>query len=327
MPRPASSDGTPLFAKQPLALGRVPFKRTDDDSENMAINGESTSSVLIWDGDTTAWTKEAQGTVETYAKHTGTYGLDSGVRPQGQETRFDYGSNQDIAGTYDSVSFWMMPKAYPVGAQLKVLWRTSGGSNPGQTLLVSDYVSNMDLDVWQKVTIPIDDFALGADVAKFVLLYATQGGQQFYFDEFYLNQGGVGPQVFRVSSPTGKCWHVERVALVLSAGSTGWNSTAFANIAGGLANGLLLKYHKLGAEPVTYWTLNCKSNIELFGNLTVVNDVSFESSDVMIVFALEPSLSSVLLVDDDEVLEFLVRDNLSSLTRVRAFLHYGEETL
>ena len=327
MPRPASADGTPQWAKQPLALGRAAFKRTDDGSENMAINGENTSNVLIWDGDTTAWTLEAQGTAETYAAHSGTYGLDSGVRSAGQDTRFDSGVNQDIAGSYDSLSFWLQAKAFPEGSRLDIKWKTAGGGTPGSKLDVANYISNYDLDVWQKVTIPIDDFALGDDVAQLELTYAVKGGQQFYFDEFQLNQGGLGPKSFRVNSPTGRVWHVERVVLVISAGDAGWNSTAFANIAAGLDNGLLLKYHKIGTEPATYWTLNCKSNIELFGNLSVVNDVTFADSDLMLTFALEPELSSVLLIDDDEVLDFIVRDDIDSLTRVRAFLHYGEEIL
>jgi len=327
MPRPATPDGTPLVARQQLILGRAPFQSVTTASEEMAISGINTTSTLIWDGDASEWTLEAQGTAETYAAHTGTYGLDSGSRSVGQATRFDSGTNQDIAGSYDTVSFWMMPKSFKVNSSLDILWKTSAGGTPGTRLSVNDYVSNFDLDTWQKVTIPIDDFALGADVAQLELVYATQGPQQFYFDEFYLNSGGDGPQTFRVSSPTGQIWHVERVLVVISSGATGWDSTSFGDIASGLPNGFLLKYHKLGTETETYWVLNCKTNVELFGNYNISRDVSFADDEIMVVLSLEPVLSSVILVDDDEVLDFIVRDDLSGLGTLRAFLHFGRENV
>lgn len=322
-----TADGTRIVAKQQLDLGRAPFQNVLDASEDMAISGVNTTSALVWDGDASGWTLEAQGTVETYAAHDGTYGLDSGSRSVGQATRFDSGTNQDIAGTYDTVSFWMQPKAFKVNSKLDILWKTSAGGTPGTRLSVNDYVSNFDLDVWQKVTIPIDDFALGADVAQLELVYATQGPQQFYFDEFYLNSGGGGPQTFRVSSPTGQIWHVERLIVVIAAGEVGWNSGSFGDIASGLPNGFLLKHHKIGAEPETYWVLNCKTNVELFGNFNISRDVAFADNEIMVVLSLEPVLTSVILVDDDEVLDFVVRDDLSNLARLRAFLHFGREAV
>lgn len=324
---PSSEDGTLLTGKQQLKLGRSAFQRTDDASENMAINGDNDASTGVWNGDTTYWTLEAQGTPQTYAAHTGTYGLDSGVRTAGQDTRFDSGVNQDIAGTYDSVSFWMQPKAFPNAARLDIKWKTTAGGTPGTKLSVADYVTNFDLDAWQKVTIPIADFALGADVGQLELTYAVKGGQQFYFDEFFLNSGGGGPKLFRCQSPTGFKWHVEAMTIVVAAGDSGWDSGAFCNIAGGLANGLLVQHKNIGVAPETFWGLNAKDNSEMFGQFEIINNVDFAGTDLMIVFALKPDLSSVILVDDDDVLDILVRDNLSTLSKVRAFLHYGVEII
>lgn len=322
-----TADGTRLVARHQLELGRSAFKRTDDSSEDMAINGTSTSQDLIWNGDDAGWTLEAQGTSETYAAKNGTYGLDSGTRSLGQDTRFDYGSNQDIVGTYDSVSFWLMPKQYQGSSRLDIKWKTSAGGTPGTKLAVDNYVTNMDLDVWQYVTIPIADFALGDDVAQLELTYASQGPQQHYFDDFELNQGGVGPKTFRVQSPTGYVWHVEALTIVVAAGDSGWNSDAFTNIAVGLANGLLLQHKNIGVSPETFWSINAKDNSELFGQYEVINNVDFAGTDLMIVFALKPKLSSVILVDDDDVLDLQVRDNLSTLNKARAFLHYGVEVV
>jgi len=309
-------------------LGKAKFLRTDIGTEQMNVNGLAPGgATTIWDGEGTYWTHEAQGTSETYAAHDGTYGLDSGVRTVGQETRFDYGSNQDIAGLYQNVRFWMQPKAFPSGANLKILWRTSGGSNPGSVLLVEDYVPNMDLDVWQQVTIPIADFSLGNDVAKFVLIYATKGGQQFYLDTFELVAAGAGgPYTFRVEAPTAEeQWHVSLLNMIMSAGSTGWNSNAFGNISGGLDQGLVLRKRKLSTSE-NIWSFTFKTNIELFGQLVPSYDFTFADSELMINFSMKPDNSS-LVVTNDEVLEFLVRDNLTSLTNMRAYVHYGKETL
>lgn len=328
MPYKLSQDGTQLVGKQKLDLGRLAFKRLDNGSEPMNLDGRSAGSVLIvWNGDDTAWTRGGSGTVETYAAHSGTYGLDSGLRGANQESTFDNGSEIDVAGTYATLSFWVQPKAYPANASLQVQWRNGSNTVIGSTLLVENYVTNMDLNVWQKVTIPIADFNLGANVQRFWLVY-QKGSQQHWFDEIELTaSGGGGPYTFRVSSPTGYIYHVERLILVVSAPDTGWASTAFANIAGGLENGLLLKYHNIGATPETFWSFNNKNNTELFGQLRAFNAVTFDNSEQLIAFSLDPDLSSVILVDDDDVLDIIVRDNLSTLTSMRAFLHYGTEVI
>jgi len=180
--------------------------------------------------------------------------------------------------------------------------------------------------VWQQVSIPIDDFGLTDDVAKLNLRCNNVDGQHLWYDDFELvASDGGGPYKFRVSAPTGFIYHVERVALVVSGPDSGWDDTSFANIAGGLSRGLLICYKKLGDE--TYWKINYKNNAELFGQLQVINDTSFSGGDRQFVFALEPQLSSVVLVDDDEVIDILVRDDLSSIGNLRAFLHFGIEEL
>lgn len=308
-----------------FTLGKAKFLRTDIGTEQLNVNGLAPGGATsIWTGDATYWTHEAQGTSETYAAHDGTYGLDSGVRSAGQETRFDNGTNIDIAGLYQNVRFWMKPKAFPSGADLRVLWRTSGGNNPGAVLSVPNYVPNMDLDVWQQVTIPIADFALTADVAKLVILYALKGGQQYYLDTFELVAAGAGgPYTFRAEAPAGERWHIGLLNLIMSAGATGWNSSAFANIAGGLAQGLILRKKVLSTAEVK-WSFTFKNNVELFGQLVPSYDFTFANSELMINFSMKPE-PATLVVTDDEVLEFLVRDNLSSLANMRAYIHYGSE--
>lgn len=334
MPYNFSADGTHLTGKQKLALGRTPFRRTDTQAELMNVNGIAAGTpVNVWNGtgagDTGAdWTRTGVGSETGPANHTpgGTYGLNSGVTSQNDNIVLDYGSMQDIAGTVDQLEFWIQLKALAAGGNIRVFWVDGSNSQVGGSVLVSSYLSNFDLDEWKKVSIPIDDFSLTGNVQKLVLRFINASGLHVWLDDFsVVPSAGGGPYIYRVSAPTGLIYHVERLALIISAADSGWGSISFANIVGGLTSGLAFRYRKIGGD--TYWAFNCRDNSELFGQLQVINDVSFSNGDRQFTFALEPQLSSVVLVDDDEVVEVIVRDNLSSLVTMRAFLHYGTEVI
>jgi hypothetical protein len=331
---PRSSDGTPVHAKQQLALGRIAFQRTDDASTLMNINAlPSGTAVVVWNGtggsDTGGdWTVTGDGSETAGSAHAGTNGWDSGPRGANDFTQFDNGSEIDVAGTYDTFSFWIQVKNFPGNGNLQVQWKNAATTTIGTTLSVENYVTNMDPNVWQKVTIPVADFNLTGDVQRLNVVYKTGNNQQHWLDDFELTAaGGTGNKTFRTQSPSGVVYHVERLVLVVSAPDTGWSSTAFANIASGLTNGVLLKYHNIGPTPQTFWTANFKDNTELFGQMEAWNTVNFDNAEQLIAFSIDPDLSSVILVDDDDVLDIIIRDDLSSLTNVRAFLHIGTEVV
>lgn len=320
-----TADGVPIHAQRNLVLGQLPFTRTDDGTALLNVNGSAAGTpVPIWDGEGSYWTPGDQGSSETYAAKTGTYGWDSSPTTLGQDTKFDGGDNQDIT-LYDTLSFWMQPKVYPSGSDLQVLWKTSGGPTKGNVLSVEDYVTNMDLDVWQQVEIPIDDFALPVDVDKVLFKYASKGGQQFWFDDVKLNtSAGGGPYVFRVEPPDAtERYHMSMASLILAAPSADWNHTAFANIAGGLANGLLFRQRRLSTAEVL-WSINSKDNIDLFGRYHPQDSTTFADDVLLLGFMIKPGKASVVITDDD-VIEFVVRDNLSTINQARAFAHFGVE--
>lgn len=306
-------------------LGQSKFLRIDDGSAAMAVNGTAAGTpVPVWDGEGSYWTPGDQGSAETYAAHSGTYGWDSSPTSLGQDTKFDGGDNQDITG-YDTLSFWMQPKAYPSGSDLQVLWKTQAGTTKGNVLSVENYVTNMDLDVWQRVEIPIADFALPDDVDKVLFKYASQGGQQFWFDDIALNTGGGGgPFTYRVAAPENERYHVSMMVIVVAAPGAGWDSDKFASIAV-LANGLLLRQRRISDGHV-FWSLNSKDNMDLFGRFHPQDDITFADGTLLVGFMIKPGKASVVVTNDD-VLEIVVRDNLSALDNVRAYCHYGVEEL
>jgi hypothetical protein len=220
----------------------------------------------------------------------------------------------------------MKPKAFPIGAKLRVQWQTNSNSTNGSALNVENYVTNMDLDVWQKVAIPISDFGLTADVAKLRFRFRQVAGQQFHFDEIQLVPAGAGgPFKYRVDAPANSPRHLSMMVIVISAPSANWNPTSFANIASGLTLGMLVRQRRISDSEIL-WRLNSKDNTDLFGRFHPQDDITFANGDLLMGFMLKPGKASVVITDD-EILEILVRDDLSSLVTCRAYAHFGVETV
>lgn len=313
-----------------FTFGQTRFLRTDDNSEQMAVDGRSTSAEDMWDGTgasdsgTENWTRSGIGSESTASKHSGTNGLDTGVASSGDSINFDYGSDRDLEASFDSVSFWMKPIAYPPTSNLRAMFRNSGTTtNVGAPVKVADYVSNMDLGVWNHVLIPLDDFGLTGNAGRFTLRTLNTAGQRFYFDTFeLLNSTGDGPYRFRVAAPENTIWRVSLISLVLAASDSGWDSDAFATIAAGLENGLILRQRRL-SESEVLWATVVKNNQDLFGKFIPAEPFAFGDNELQMVFAIEPRLATIEITDD-EVLEFVLRDDLSTLNNMRSYLQVGQ---
>lgn len=328
-----ASDDTLLTGKQILTLGQAAFKRTDNNTEQMNIDGESAGTpTIIWNGtgasDTGGdWTVSGTGSETAGAMHSGTNGWDTGVTSQGDETIWDGGANQDIDGTYDELSFWINPQAYPAGSRTRVFFRNAADTDIGSKLRIDDYTVNMDLGVWQRVTIPISDFGLTGDVDKMVIKYLNSAGQDFWFDDIKINTaGGGGPFRFQVAAPDANTiYHLTMLVLVVAAPGASWDPDRFANISGGLENGLLIRHRRVSDSEIL-WRLNSRDNIDLFGRFHPQDDITFANGDLLVGFMIKPGLATVKVTNDD-VLEWVVRDDLQSLSNLRAYAHYGVETV
>lgn len=323
--------GRQFVAEFPYRLGRVPFKRTDNGSELLNIDGSSAGTEQnVWNGtgagDTGGdWTRSGEGSESASADAgSGTNGLDTGTVGSNSNAEFDNGTEIDVAGTYSTVEFMLQPKAFRNNGKLRIQWRNAATTVIGATLDVENYVTNMDLDVWQKVTIPIADFSLTGDVQRLRIVFAV-GTQRHYIDDIKLIQsGGLGPKTFRVAPPDDtQIYHLSMAVLLMTAPETGWDSDAFGDISGGLANGIIFRHYKLStSEVITQF--NTKNNIELFGQYHPQEHFLFADNNRLAGFMVKPG-KATLTITDDEVLEIVVRDDLSSISSVRAYCHYGVE--
>lgn len=328
-----TADGSLIVHEQDLTLGNDRFLRTDDGSALMNINGAAAGTPLVvWNGtgggDTGGdWTSGGDGSETAGSMRTGTNGWDTGVRGNGDFSSFST-TAFDIQASYDSISFWMNPQIKEANTSLRLRW-FNGGTNVGTLVIVDNYVSNFDIGIWQKVTIPIADFALPASQNVDELRFQFQANgpktQQYYFDDIELNPTGAGggPYTFLFAAPDANTrYHISMLVFMVSGASAGWNATSFANISA-LDNGVLLRQRRISTGE-TIWSINSKDNTDLFGRFHPQDDITFSDGNLLVGFMIKPGLASVVVTDDD-VLEFLVRDNLSALTSARAFAHYGVE--
>lgn len=329
---PRTVGGILLNADRPLLLGRDSFKRTDDGSELMNVDGRAVgSAVTLWNGtggsDTGGdWTHSGVGSEATAAAHAGTNGLNTGVTSLNDNIDFDNGSLVDVVGIYSEIRFWIQPKSYPNGSRFRIVWLDASNNPVGNSLRVDDYVGNMDLDIWQQISIPIADFELSSNVQKLRFRALNVAGQHYWIDDIELIVIGGGPYRFQFKAPdTNTQYHISMLVLVLAAPETSWNSSSFVSITGGLDLGLILRQRRVStAEVLTKFV--CRDNVALFGQYHPQEEVTFADNIRLFGFMVKPGKASIIVTDDD-VLEFVVRDDLTDLSEARAYAHYGVEII
>lgn len=325
-----TDDGSPIYAKPQWRFRQKPLLRVDDGSEVMNIDGGlSGTAVIVWNGtgagDTGGdWTRTGKGAENAAAAKSGTNGLNTQTTSVGDVSRFDNGSMVDIDGTYNSLSFWMNPKAVPEGAEVRVFWDDSSNDQVGDAVKLSSYVDNFDIDVWQHVVIPIADFNLTGNAQKLLFRYTLVANQQWHFDDIELYPSG-GPYRFRVSGSEQYTCHMKRLILSFVEDTSAWTKDYFLSISGGLTNGLILRYRDLAAKDVL-WTMNLRDNLTLFSRLELLHKVAYASSVEQYTMILEP-IPAVVPLTPDLVVEAVVQDDLSSLNALRAFAQCGAEEI
>jgi len=300
------------------------FRRIDDYSTSLAINGLSAgSSTIIWNGtgasDTGGdWSRSGDvGAESTAAAHSGTNGLDSQDWDGSDNIQFSPGSAFDLS-PYSSLEFWIKPIQHPKGKDVRIEWRN--GSRVGHQLMLQNY-SPLTIGVWQKITIPISDFSPTNSITQ-LRFRSEKDNQRYYIDDVELvTSGGAGPHIFRASPAYDECWKVEEILFVMSAGPAGWETTDFGIINGGLTSLLLLRYLDTHSSDV-HWSFTMKDNLELLGRLEVRNNIEFLDSARQVTAVLDLKRSPIWLHGSD-ALEVVVSDDLSSLTAFEAWVSGG----
>jgi hypothetical protein len=287
--------------------------------ESMKVDGSAgTLDENVWDGEGAFWADPTIGSKTAGAARTGAFGWDTGATAQNNEVKFTRSTPYQPSS--DSIEGWINLQALPPTVVIQARWELANSAK-GNGVDLMDYLSSQDLGVWQHWSIPLADFNLPAEnVDEFRFRTLNAGGADYYLDDITL-VSGAGGKTFRVAPAGAKEWLVSSVTLVLVAPDTGWNSNAFANIAGGLANGLTLRHRDLAGSS-NFWKVVCKHNMEMFGQFDPVVDTAYNDNTRQISFVMRPEPAEIVLTAND-VLEFLVKDDLTALTNLRAFAHVG----
>lgn len=323
-----SSDGSPIYSTPQWQFGQIPLTRDDIGTELMNINGTTSgTAVIVWNGtgggDTGGdWTRTGIGAENAAAAKSGTNGLNTQLTTTGDTCVFDNGSMIDVNGNYQALQFWLRPKETPTGSQFRIFWRDSSNDRVGDAVKITDYVDNLDIDVWQLVTIPIADFGLDGNVQKLVFRFVLVDDQRYNFDDIELYPSG-GPYRFQALAPANTTYHVKKIALVFTVDTSSWTKDYFLSISGGLSKGLIIRHRDLSI-PEVLWAINIKDNFTMFSRLDSCHSVPYASSINQYKMVLSPEPASVKITSTLAI-EAVVRDDLSTLNALRAFVQYGEE--
>lgn len=311
--------GNQVFAVERFNMRKRVFADPTTGAESMKVDGSAgTLDEEVWNGEGSYWADPSVGSKTTGSKRTGTYGWDSGTTAQNDEVKFT--RSTPFQPSSDRIEGWINIQALPAGCWLQARWELANVAK-GNGVDLADYLPSQDLGVWQFFSIDIADFNLPAEnVDEFRFRTRDAAGADYWLDDLRLVSGS-GSKVFRMAAVDVGEWLLESITLVVVAADTGWDSNAFCNIAGGLANGLQLRHRDL-ALGENYWKLIAQDNVELFGQFDPVVDTAYNDNTRQISFVLRPGSATVKITAND-VLEFLVKDDLTSLVNIRAFAHVG----
>jgi len=313
------ADGNRIFSVRNIGLRKRVFEDTVTGDESMRVDGSAANlDEAVWDGESSFWTDPSIGSKTAGSKRTGTYGWDSGVTSQNNEVKFTRSTPYQPSS--DSIEGWINLQALPATGVIQARWELSNSAK-GSGLDLLDYLSSQDIGLWQHFSIPLADFNLPAEnVDEFRLRSLNIAGIDYWLDDLRLVSGN-GSKTFRMAAVGIGEWLIGSITLVVAAADTGWDSDSFCDIAGGLANGLQLRHRDL-AGATNFWKLVCKENSELFGHYEPVVDTAFNNNQRQLSFVLRPEPASVIVTAND-VLEYLVKDDLTGLINIRAFAHVG----
>lgn len=164
------------------------------------------------------------------------------------------------------------------------------------------------------------------DVQKLEIKCVNGAGQHYWYDDIRIAETGGGPYRFELAAPDANTiFHVSMIVLVVAGPAAGWDSDAFVTIADGLDAGLILRHKRISTADVL-WKFVSQDNTSLFGYYHPQDEVTFADDVMLMGFMVKPDSASVQVTDDD-VLQFVVRDDLSSLSAMRAYAHYGVEVV
>lgn len=144
------------------------------------------------------WDHLGHGTEESYAKHSGTNGLH--VNNNNANFKFDSKSISNITD-FDILSFWINVRSWESGKNLELYLTNQGENINGVVINVNNYIITTFPNEWQRVLIPLDDFALDSFNVR-ALNFNSKGSIDIYLDDIMFIIGAIVTKTIAIQNPT-----------------------------------------------------------------------------------------------------------------------------
>jgi len=239
--------------------------------------------------------------------------------------QFDKGSDLDLSG-YVSISSWInVDKDWKAGDDIEIYgWDTGTNLQVGDSVGLQNYFDFSSYDTWHKLNIALEDMSIEESTldALRVRIVAAEGkSPKFYMDDIQFEQSGT-PISFELNPNKGTWLHVKEftISVVDEIAGTLGNATmpflAYDKFLGvSLTTGLTYQREQNGKNVFTQQVKNIIEFAQLAG--TEVSGCGSDGTNTWVTLRSEHMEPLLLKAENDDVLKFIINDDMSGLLHFR----------
>ncbi len=251
----------------------------------------------------------------------------------GNTWEFDRGSDLSVSGYVSLTIYINVDKDWTAGDSVSVFgYDTASFSVVGNSVLLENYINELNFDVWQKATIPLTDMGLTAgtiDALRMEMVGTDGKAPKFYLDDIQFEQSGT-PIAFTLEPETGTWLHVNslNISMVDAYDSTVTDGTVQGipydtllgvTLAGGIAYAMVRE-----GNIVFNSTISSLMDFMQFPNMTMQS--GSDGTNTWVVLNIPLTVPYILKPESADKLSFTFSDDLSGLLRFRVLAGCLQET-
>ena len=326
-----------------LAVATIPYREFDNKlgyfsndtyGVEMNVNGASGGTAIkIHDGtDTSLWTATdiVGGGKTTFnstdRNHTtgGTKSIKVDNSPVGDIFQLDKGSDQ-VLTNYISVTMWInVDKDWKAGDAVDFYgWETTGGTQVGTKVDLSDYFIYDDYDTWHKLNIPLSDMGLhdgstGLTIDSFRVNQEAKEGKapKYYLDDVQIEETGT-PIVFELKPALGTWLLVKSFQIVVAATGTAVSPNIPYDTVLGTSISSGIDYKRIAnGTTISAATISKFVDFMTLSNATVTGQGG-DATNNWVSLNVRFNETVVLKAEDEDKMTLTINDDLSGLLYLR----------
>ena len=156
-------------------------------------------ALIVWNGTGILdsggdWAHTGHGDEESYAKYEGTNGLDATGFTNNKKIYFQDTSENNL-DDYDLLSMYINLKTYPANGNFYAYFED------GNRVNLRDYIATQNLNTWQRVLVPLEDFGLTAPINLRRLIIESGSTMGMYMDNVEFVIGATIRQTVPIERP------------------------------------------------------------------------------------------------------------------------------